>query len=215
MFQLVRYREVGGTLARPRPCSTTCRRPSRSPPPRSVSDRTDGWYVAFEQAIDASSSEGSFNGRVLRLNPDGTTPRDQRGGSPVFASGARRPRGLDWDLSGALWIVDGDVLRTERLIGVQPDPASRGPRSLRCRAFRRRVRSVSSHRRPAGRGGIGAYVLRIHFDPANRQRVLGTERLLEGEVDAVRAIAVMPRRVGICLHEHDSDDAETTDALAT
>jgi glucose/arabinose dehydrogenase len=38
----------------------------------------------------------------------------------------------------------------------------------------------------------GRYVLRVRFDPANRQRVVGTERLLEGSGDAVRAIAVTP-----------------------
>jgi glucose/arabinose dehydrogenase len=151
-------------------------------------------YVAFEQALDAPSSEGAFNGRVLRLNPDGTTPRDQRGGSPVFASGARRPRGFDWDPVGALWIVDGDVLRTERLIGVQPDPAPRAP--LVSLALPVPFGAASAVFHPTGDlligAEIGGYVLRIHFDPANRQRVLGTERLLEGEVDAVRAIAVTP-----------------------
>ena len=34
------------------------------------------------------------------------------------------------------------------------------------------------------------YILRVRFDRADRSRVVGTERLLEGEVDAVRALAV-------------------------
>ena len=194
VFQLVRYREVGGTLGEA--ATLLDKVPASVPQPAAaVRFGPDGrLYVAFEQAIDAPSREGAFNGRLLRLNPDGTTPRDQRGGSPVFASGGRRPRGHDWDPSGAQRIVDGDVLRTERLIGVQPDPASRAP--LVSLALPVPFGAASAVFHPTGDllvgAEIGAYVLRIHFDPANRQRVLGTERLLEGEVDAVRAIAVTP-----------------------
>jgi glucose/arabinose dehydrogenase len=194
VFQLVRYREVGGTLGE---AATLLDRipASVAQPAAAIRFGPDGrLYVAFEQAIDAASSEGAFNGRVLRLNPDGTTPRDQRGGSPVFASGARRPRGLDWDPMGALWIVDGDVPRTERLIGVQPGLAPRAPAvSL---ALPEPFGAASAVFHPTGDlligAEIGRYILRIHFDPANRQRVLSTERLLEGEVDAVRAIAATP-----------------------
>jgi glucose/arabinose dehydrogenase len=112
----------------------------------------------------------------------------------VFASGARRPRGLDWDPVGALWIVDGDVLRTERLIGVQPGLAPRAPAVSLALPVPFGAASAVFH--PTGDlligAEIGGYILRIHFDPADRQRVVSTERLLEGEVDAVRAIAVTP-----------------------
>jgi glucose/arabinose dehydrogenase len=37
-----------------------------------------------------------------------------------------------------------------------------------------------------------AYILRVRFDEKDRQRVVGTEHLLEGEVDAIRALAVAP-----------------------
>jgi glucose/arabinose dehydrogenase len=194
VFQLVRYREVGGTLGEAATLLDNVPA-SIAEPAAALRFGPDGrLYAAFEQPIDAPSSEGGFNGKVLRLDPDGTTPRDQRGGSPVLASGARRPRGLDWDPNGALWIVDGDVVRTERLIAVRPDPAPRG----RSMSFALPVPfgAASAVFHPAGDLLIGAetgrYVLRVRFDPANRQRVLGTERLLEGSVDAVRAIAVTP-----------------------
>jgi len=194
MFQLVRYREVGGTLGEAATLLDNVPA-SIAEPAAALRFGPDGrLYAAFEQSIDAPSSEGSFNGKVLRLDADGTTPRDQRGGSPVLASGARRPRGLDWDSDGALWIVDGDVMRTERLIAVRPDQAPLGrPMSF---ALPVPFGAASAAFHPTGDLLIGAeagrYVLRVRFDPANRQRVLATDRLLEGSVDAIRAIAVTP-----------------------
>src|SRR5438876_78800 len=37
----------------------------------------------------------SFNGKILRMNPDGTTPDDQAGATPVYSYGYRAPRALD------------------------------------------------------------------------------------------------------------------------
>jgi hypothetical protein len=67
-----------------------------------------------------SDDLGSFNGKVLRLNADGTTPRDQPAASPVFAAGLNAPRGLAWNADdGALWILD------------EVDGAADGARALR------------------------------------------------------------------------------------
>lgn len=193
-FQLVRYREVGGTLGEAATLLDNVPA-SIAEPAAALRFGPDGrLYVAFEEPTDAPSTEKGFNGKILRLNPDGTTPRDQRGGSPVLASVARRPRGLDWDPGGALWIVDGDVTHAERLIAVGPGSALRAASASFTLPVPFGAASAVFH--PTGDLLIGAetgrYVLRVHFDPANRQRVLGTERLLEGSVDAVRAIAVTP-----------------------
>jgi glucose/arabinose dehydrogenase len=193
-FQLVRYREVGGTFGEAATLLDNVPA-SIEDPAAALRFGPDGrLYVAFEDPADAPSMEKGFNGKILRLNPDGTTPRDQRGGSPVLASVARRPRGLDWDPGDALWIVDGDVARAERLIGVGPGPGLRGAAASFTLPVPFGAASAVFH--PTGDLLIGAetgrYVLRVHFDPANRQRILGTERLLEGTVDAVRAIAVTP-----------------------
>ena len=46
----------------------------------------------------------SYAGKLLRLNRDGTTPRDNPFASPVYSSGHRNPQGLDWHPStGDLW----------------------------------------------------------------------------------------------------------------
>ena len=49
----------------------------------------------------------SPNGKILRLNPDGTTPDDQAGFNPMYASDVHSPRGFDWAPgSTLLWIAD-------------------------------------------------------------------------------------------------------------
>jgi glucose/arabinose dehydrogenase len=66
-------------------------------------------------------AQGAYNGKILRLNPDGTTPRDQRGASPVFATGARRPRGITWGCQTACCGSSTAIpSRPERLIAVAP-----------------------------------------------------------------------------------------------
>ena len=189
VFQLVRYREVGGTLGEAATLLDNVGG-SRDRPAAALRFGPDGrLYVAFEERSDASPAQGAYNGKILRLNPDGTTPRDQRGGSPVFASGARRPRGLSWDAGGVLWIVDGDPMRPERLIAAAP---VQGPVYTLPTPFG----AASAAFQTGGDLLIGAetagYILRVRFDEGDRTRVAGTERLLKGDVDAVRAIAVAP-----------------------
>lgn len=198
MFQLVRYREVGGTLGEaatlldnvPLDSLSLARDgpASQARPAAALRFGPDGrLYAAFEERRDAAPAQGAYNGKILRLNPDGTTPRDQRGGSPVFAQGARRPRGLSWDADGVLWIVDGDPMTPERLIAAAP---TRGPLYTLPAPFG----AASAVFHAGGDLLIGAetagYILRVHFDQQDRKRVAGTERLLKGDVDAVRAIAV-------------------------
>ena len=49
----------------------------------------------------------SFNGKILRLNANGTTPDDAPRKSPVFSVGPASPRGIAWhQASGHLWTAD-------------------------------------------------------------------------------------------------------------
>jgi quinoprotein glucose dehydrogenase len=159
-------------------------------------------YVALDDGGDRESAEaaGSLNGKLLRLNRDGTTPDDRPSGASV-QGGYRSPRALDWGPGGVLWIADG---------------APRSPERLSAIAFARqpRVEAAASYALPpntdpsdaafysgdlftAFRGNLlvaaegGNHLLRVRIDPRSPARVIGTERLLEG-VGPIRALAVGP-----------------------
>jgi glucose/arabinose dehydrogenase len=130
MFTLARFRESGGTLAdrvilldgigagSPRPAG-------------SLRFGPDGMlYAAFDDGGEARRrhDRASLNGKVVRLNPDGTTPRDQAGASPVYAEGYAAPAGFAWDLRQeppTLWVADRDRA-SGTLRAVVDDPARAG-----------------------------------------------------------------------------------------
>jgi glucose/arabinose dehydrogenase len=53
-----------------------------------------------------AQDRGSLNGKILRVNPDGSVPGDNPFGSPVWSYGHRNVQGLSWDSSGRLWATE-------------------------------------------------------------------------------------------------------------
>lgn len=108
-FTLARFREVSDTLGDRAVLLDGV--PASSPSPAAaLRFGPDGkLYAAFDDGDDARrrGDPGSLNGKVLRLNPDGTTPRDALGASPIYADGYQSPVALDWDPPTAtLWVAD-------------------------------------------------------------------------------------------------------------
>ncbi|HMM82217.1 MAG TPA: PQQ-dependent sugar dehydrogenase [Terrimesophilobacter sp.] len=63
-------------------------------------------YATVGDAGQPSRSQdlSSPNGKILRMNPDGSVPSDNPfPGSLVYSYGHRNPQGLAWDLNGQLW----------------------------------------------------------------------------------------------------------------
>ncbi|MEV6641369.1 PQQ-dependent sugar dehydrogenase [Amycolatopsis sp. NPDC051371] len=52
---------------------------------------------------DNAQNKASLNGKILRLNPDGTVPSDNPFGNAVWSYGHRNPQGLAFDSQGRLW----------------------------------------------------------------------------------------------------------------
>ncbi|VVJ17494.1 Uncharacterised protein [Amycolatopsis camponoti] len=52
---------------------------------------------------DNAQNKASLNGKVLRLNPDGSVPADNPFGTYVWSYGHRNPQGLAFDSQGRLW----------------------------------------------------------------------------------------------------------------
>ena len=117
-FTLARLRESGGRLV-DRIALVDSLRAAPSGAAGSLRFGPDGkLYAAFDDGGEARNRNdlAALNGKVVRLNPDGTTPRDQAAASPVYAEGYAAPAGFDWDLRSApatLWVADreGSLLR--------------------------------------------------------------------------------------------------------
>jgi glucose/arabinose dehydrogenase len=63
-------------------------------------------YATAGDAANTSLPQdlASTAGKILRLNPDGTSPRGNPFGSPIYSYGHRNPQGLDWHpVTGDLW----------------------------------------------------------------------------------------------------------------
>jgi glucose/arabinose dehydrogenase len=126
-FTLARFRESAGTLA-----DRVVLVDGVGAAPRSSAGALrfgpDGLlYAAFDDGGDPRrrSDRASLNGKVIRINPDGTTPRDQAGGTPVYAEGFGAPVGVAWDVRReTVWVADRDGNGTLRAIVA--DPAALG-----------------------------------------------------------------------------------------
>ena len=104
-YRLARFRELNGVLgektvlldgvaANPRAGGTVRMGPDRR------------LYLGIEDIAAQSVAQdvGSLNGKILRLNDDGSVPRDNPLSSPVFSWGHGAPAGLAWHpRTGDLW----------------------------------------------------------------------------------------------------------------
>jgi glucose/arabinose dehydrogenase len=188
-FRLVRVREASNALIAP---AVVLEAPAPSPGAAgSVRIGGDGkLYVAL----------GGVDGRILRLNPDGTTPDDQPGLNPLYTSPVRSPRGFEWQPgSSFLWFAD-QLSEDAAAISAVGAPAGRPVRLASFLLPRGTApSSVAFYRHdlmPRLRDDLliasesGRHLLRIRFDARDRTRVTATERLLRNTIGGLRAIAV-------------------------
>ena len=190
---LARYRELRGTLAQ-RAVLFQSTLEGETHAAAVMRFGPDGkLYVAV-------SGDGA-NGRLFRLNPDGTMPRDQAGTTPAVAAGVARVRGLAWHPSNAiLWIVD-DESDAAHLSGV----------SMSAPPVRAVVRARTDLDPGAGSlvfytadalpqlrdngliASTAGYILRLRFARDDGTRVAESEKLLENRVGAIRVVTVSPQ----------------------
>jgi glucose/arabinose dehydrogenase len=162
-------------------------------------------FVAFDDGDDSrrGGDLASPNGKILRLNPDGTTPDDQAGLTPTFASDFHSPRGFDWR-ANVLWIADRDSVNSARLSAIAASSES-GKRGVRLASYAlprgTLPSSVAVYRGaliPTFRNDLmiaseeGQHLLRVRFDSVEPTKVVGTERLLQNAIGGIRVVAVSP-----------------------
>jgi len=202
-FRLVRLRESGGRLGeRSILLDNLTASPTR--PAASIEIGPDNRiYAAFDDGDDPARAGAlaSYNGKVLRLNLDGTTPSDQPAGSPVYASDLQSPRALAWDRStGSLWVSDAGPAETLRVIAREATRFMRGgPRVSIPLPARTGAASLAFYQRdqlPAFRGDLliaadeGGYLGRLRFDTRNPGRIVSAERLMQDSGERFRVVTV-------------------------
>ena len=196
-FQLARFRVVGD-VATERAVLIDRLGPPSSQPSAVLRFGPDGaLYLAIDDGDDVTSASnpGSFSGKVLRVNADATTPRDQTSASPVFAMEISRPSGLDWDGRGRLWVAEpGEVSGFSR-----DDPrASRAVRIARHRfpdethgsglaVYRNPLVPQLSDNLLIG-ASLGRGLLRVRLDVDRRRSIAQDEWLFRGVVGDVRVV---------------------------
>ena len=203
-FRVVRYRLAGGTLVDRMPLIRDV--PAAAEPAAALRIGPDAkLYAAFDDggSRDAAARLSEWSGKILRLNPDGSTPEDQPAASPVFWSGLRSPRGLDWASDGGLlWMAQQGADAVDRIAALVTGPDRPRRASQRVTYTLPQplgARSIALHRG----GDIGefrgdmfvaaseaGYLLRVRFSASEPLRAVSSERLLEGRLGIVRAVAV-------------------------
>ncbi len=160
-------------------------------------------YLALDSSSDGriAGSFATYNGKVLRLNTDATTPDDQSGQTPIFSLDHPQPLALDWQTaSGHLWVVDRVGADGGRLSAVANDPkqkraAFRTSYALPAGTGASSAAFYRGHLMPIFQGNLflaaemGRELIRLRFDPENASRIISVERLLKNQIGAVRVVA--------------------------
>lgn len=226
VFTLARFREASNVLVD----AVVLRGdiPASAGSTASLRGGADGTLLAaFDDGGDPRNAGdyASPNGKILRLNPDGTTPRDQAGFNPIYASDVHSPRGFDWGTgSTLLWLADGGSGNSATLnaIGAAGEARKQGTR-------------IASYVLPAGtvpssvafyRGDAipafgdslfvasdeGRHLLRVRVETRTSAKVIGTERLLHDTIGGIRVVAV--NRDGV-IYTATADSIATLTPAAT
>jgi len=233
--RLVRYREAGGTLAQRVVLLDDI-------PAAGIHDGSrvrfgpDGLlYMTMGDAATPSVAQdpASPNGKILRVNDDGTTPAGNPFSSPVYSIGHRNPQGIDWDpVTGNLWETEhgqsanDEVNLIERgrnygwpvIEAAQEAPGMERP--VLYFAPETAAPSGASFYRgtlvPGFAGNLffgalrGAHLHRVVLDPADRRRVAGHEKLLEGRFGRIRDVVSGPDgAIYFCTNNRDGRGTPT------
>jgi len=233
--RVVRYRESGGRLTEPAVLLDNI-------PANTIHDGgrlrfgPDGLlYITTGDAANAELAQdlGSYAGKILRLNTDGTTPRGNPFSSPIYSYGHRNSQGLDWNpANGELWasehgatgndetnVLDGSVnYGWPRIQGAETLPGMREPITFYNPAIAPSGASFYRGQRfPQFTNDFfvatlrGTLLLRLRIDPAAR-RVIAQERLLEGQFGRLRDVVTGPDGyLYFCTNNRDGRGNPTAD----
>ncbi|NOT25740.1 MAG: PQQ-dependent sugar dehydrogenase [Acidobacteria bacterium] len=177
----------------------------------------DGFlYITAGDAAVASRAQdlGTTAGKILRIARDGSSPRDNPFGSPLYSYGHRNPQGLDWHpTTGDLWasehgntgndeinVIDAGVnYGWPQIEAGASMPGMRMPVTFYNPAIAPSGASFyRGDRFPRFSGNLfvgtlrGTHLLRLVVDSTPQRRLLTQERLLEGVFGRIRDVVSGP-----------------------
>ncbi len=195
--RLARFREVDGVLGE-RAILVNELAAAATPAAASLRFAADGRLLVALANSGADASASSFDGKLLRLEPSGATPRDQNG-TPVILSGIQAPAGIAWDaVRSSVWLMDrANQIGTLSRVAIAP-PAAPDVAIIRRMAARDTgaVAVYDGDLLPALRGDVlvaserGSCLLRLHTPDDAHPRQMTMERLLEDRVGPIRLVTV-------------------------
>jgi glucose/arabinose dehydrogenase len=214
--RVVRYREVGNTLGEPAVILDNIAAASIHDGCRLRFGPDRRLYVTMGDAAEPSVAQdlASLNGKILRVNDDGSVPNDNPFSSFVFSYGHRNPQGLDWHpTSGDLWASEHGATGNDELNRIEAGrnygwPVIEGSRTQP--GMERPVSFYDPAIAPSGlsfyRGSSidgfrsnlffatlrGQHVNRVRLDPADPRRIVSEERLLDNRFGRIRDIISGP-----------------------
>ncbi len=79
-------------------------------------------YAGVGDAGDTSLAQerDSLNGKILRMNPDGSVPSGNPFGTRIWSLGHRNVQGLAWDRAGRLWATEFGQSTTDEVNLIRP-----------------------------------------------------------------------------------------------
>ncbi|HXH24330.1 MAG TPA: PQQ-dependent sugar dehydrogenase [Vicinamibacterales bacterium] len=212
--RLVRYREVGGRLGERALLLDNVPGAVIHNGGRIRFGPDERLYISTGDANNALLAQdlASLAGKILRLDRDGTTPRDNPFASPVFSYGHRNPQGFGWRPIGAeMWASEHGAAGNDeinqirsglnygwpRIEGSQTMPGMERPVAFFTPAIAPSGASFYDGRRFPGFAGDlfvatlrGMHLRRLRIDAA--RRVVLDERLLEGRFGRLRDVIAGP-----------------------
>jgi glucose/arabinose dehydrogenase len=196
-------------------------------------------YITAGDAANAGLAQdlGSLAGKFLRIARDGTTPRDNPFGSPIYSYGHRNPQGFDWHpLTRDFWASEHGNTGNDEINVIDAGANYGWPRieaGQMMTGMRAPVRFYDPAIAPSGasfyRGQLfprfvnnlfvatlrGTHLLRLTLDGSAR-RVVSQEQLLGGRFGRVRDVITGPDGfVYFCTNNRDGrgSPASTDDRI--
>ena len=193
-------------------------------------------YITTGDAANTSRAQyvASLAGKILRLNRDGSSARDNPFSSPIYSYGHRNPQGLDWHpATGDLWasehgnsgndevnVIDsGANYGWPRIEGSQTMPDMRAPISFYSPSV---APSGASFYRGSRFPGFannlfvatlrGVHIIRLRIDSSSPRRLEGQEQLINDRYGRIRDVIVGPDGlIYFCTSNRDGRGNTVTD----